>query len=52
MADIYNTEYVEKLFDEMFGTYENVNYAASFGFSKRWRKWFVNRKLQNHAEYS
>lgn len=41
MADIYNTEYVEKLFDEMSGTYEKVNYVTSFGFSKRWRKWFV-----------
>ena len=41
--DIYNVDYVEKLFDEMAGTYELVNYLSSFGFSHRWRKQFVNK---------
>jgi demethylmenaquinone methyltransferase/2-methoxy-6-polyprenyl-1,4-benzoquinol methylase len=47
MADIYNTGYVEKLFDEMSGSYEKVNYVTSFGFSKRWRKWFVKNASIN-----
>lgn len=41
--DIYDEKYVEKLFDEMSGTYELVNYLSSFGFSLRWRKQFVNK---------
>lgn len=43
MTDIYNTKYVEELFDEMSGSYEKVNYLTSFGFSKRWRTQFVKR---------
>lgn len=43
MADIYNTAFVEKLFDEMSESYEKVNYITSFGFSKRWRSQFVEK---------
>lgn len=39
--DIYATEYVEALFDEMAGSYERVNYVTSFGFSLRWRRQMV-----------
>jgi ubiquinone/menaquinone biosynthesis methyltransferase len=41
MADIYDTKYIEELFDEMAKSYEKVNYVTSFGFSKRWRRQFV-----------
>ena len=41
MADIYDPDYVEHLFDEMSASYERVNYITSFGFSKRWRSQFV-----------
>lgn len=43
MADIYNFDFVEKLFDEMSDTYETVNYITSFGFSRRWRNQFVKK---------
>ena len=39
--DIYDAGFVERLFDEMSGTYERVNYLSSFGFSRRWREQFV-----------
>lgn len=40
--NIYDANYVERLFDEMSKTYEAVNYLSSFGFSARWRKQFVS----------
>lgn len=43
MADIYDTKYIEELFDEMAKSYEKVNYVTSFGFSKRWRRQFVEK---------
>lgn len=43
MVDIYDTGFVQKLFDEMAGTYDTVNYLSSFGFSKRWRHQFVRQ---------
>lgn len=43
MADIYQTDFVEQLFDDMSATYERVNYLTSFGFSKRWRQQFVRQ---------
>jgi demethylmenaquinone methyltransferase/2-methoxy-6-polyprenyl-1,4-benzoquinol methylase len=43
MADIYQTDFVEQLFDEMSASYERVNYLTSFGFSKRWRTQFVRQ---------
>ena len=39
--NIYDTDYVEQLFDEMSKTYDRVNSLSSFGFSERWRKQFV-----------
>lgn len=42
MKDIYNSEFVEDLFNKMSGTYEKMNYITSFGFSSRWRKQCVN----------
>ncbi|MCL4266996.1 MAG: class I SAM-dependent methyltransferase [Anaerolineae bacterium] len=39
--NIYDTNYVEQLFDEMSRTYEVVNYLSSFGFTTRWRRQFV-----------
>lgn len=45
MSDIYDIAYVEKLFDEMAGSYEKVNYVTSFGFSKRWRSQFVKKAV-------
>lgn len=42
-SDIYDSDYIEALFDEMSGSYERVNYITSFGFSARWRKQLVRR---------
>lgn len=39
--NIYDTQYIEQLFDEMSKTYETTNYLSSFGFSERWRKQFI-----------
>jgi demethylmenaquinone methyltransferase/2-methoxy-6-polyprenyl-1,4-benzoquinol methylase len=41
--DIHDLAFVEGLFDEMAGTYERVNFITSFGFSKRWRRQFVQK---------
>lgn len=41
--DIYDLEFVERLFDDMAGTYEAMNYITSFGFSRLWRRQFVQR---------
>ena len=35
---IYETSFIQGLFDEMAGTYGFVNLVASFGFAARWRK--------------
>ncbi len=40
-VNIYDTDYIEQLFDEMSQTYDRVNNLSSFGFSERWRKQFV-----------
>lgn len=37
-GDIYRTEFVRALFDEMSETYERVNIVSSFGFSAIWRR--------------
>jgi len=42
-TDIYEPHFVERLFDDMAGTYETVNYLASFGFCDRWRRQFVEK---------
>lgn len=36
--DIYDTEFVTALFDEMSATYAVTNYVSSFGFCERWRR--------------
>src|SRR5688500_3230606 len=41
--DIYDTAFIDRLFDEMAATYQRVNYITSFGFSRRWRRQFVSR---------
>jgi demethylmenaquinone methyltransferase/2-methoxy-6-polyprenyl-1,4-benzoquinol methylase len=38
MQDIYDSKYVEELFDNMSGSYDRMNYITSFGFSSLWRK--------------
>ena len=43
MSDIYNPDFVTKLFDEMSDSYDRVNYLTSFGFSSRWRKQCINK---------
>ena len=40
--DIYEAAFVKNLFNDMSKTYDRVNYITSFGFSKRWRRQFVN----------
>lgn len=36
--EIYDPQYVQRLFDAMSSSYERMNYITSFGFSSRWRK--------------
>ena len=43
MSNIYEPEYVKKLFNQMSESYERMNYITSFGFSIRWRKQFLNK---------
>lgn len=43
MENIYEPEFVKKLFNQMSSSYERVNYITSFGFSIRWRKQFINK---------
>ncbi len=37
MQEIYDSKFVEELFDQMSDSYSRVNYITSFGFSNRWR---------------
>lgn len=43
MKNIYEPEFVNKLFNQMSKSYERMNYVTSFGFSIYWRKQFVNK---------
>lgn len=43
MKNIYDQEYVRRLFNHMSGSYERMNYITSFGFSIRWRKQFLKK---------
>lgn len=43
MKDIYEPEFVKKLFNQMSESYERMNYITSFGFSIRWRKQFIQK---------
>lgn len=38
MPDLYDPQFVKRLFDEMAGTYGIVNTLSSFGFNRRWRR--------------
>lgn len=49
MDNIYEPEFVKKLFNQMSSSYERMNYITSFGFSIRWRKQFID-KLGNSNE--
>jgi hypothetical protein len=37
MPDLYDPQFVKRLFEEMAGTYGVVNTLSSFGFNQRWR---------------
>ena len=41
MHNIYEPEYVRRLFNRMSASYERMNYITSFGFSIRWRRQFI-----------
>lgn len=43
MTNIYEPEFVKKLFNQMSNSYERMNYVTSFGFSIRWRKQFLSK---------
>ena len=43
MNNIYEPEFVKKLFNQMSSSYERMNYITSFGFSIRWRKQFLDK---------
>src|SRR5687767_11036397 len=49
-VDIYEAEYVRRLFDEMSESYDRVNYLTSFGFSQRWRRQCVENALIEPGE--
>lgn len=38
MNEIYESKFVEELFDKMSGSYDRMNYITSFGFSSLWRR--------------
>ncbi len=50
MKDIYEPEFVKKLFNQMSGSYERMNYITSFGFSIRWRKQFIQKIPQTQRD--
>jgi ubiquinone/menaquinone biosynthesis methyltransferase len=52
MNNIYDPEFVKKLFNQMSSSYERMNYITSFGFSIRWRKQFLSKlgKSQENLE--
>jgi len=41
--DIYEPEFVRRLFNSMSDSYERMNFITSFGFSIIWRKQFIAR---------
>lgn len=43
MDRIYTLEFLRTLFDEMAGSYDRVNYLTSFGFSRRFRREFIEQ---------
>lgn len=49
MNNIYEPEFVKKLFNQMSSSYERMNYITSFGFSIRWRKQFLDKLGKSEA---
>ena len=49
-AEIYEPEYVKRLFDEMSESYDRVNYITSFGFSQLWRRQCVENAFIQPGE--
>lgn len=43
MQNIYEPDFVKKLFNQMSGSYERMNFITSFGFSILWRKQFLKK---------
>jgi hypothetical protein len=43
MDTIYTFEYLRSLFNEMAASYDRVNYLTSFGFSRRFRRQFIQK---------
>lgn len=41
--NIYDSEFVRRLFNRMSASYERMNFITSFGFSIRWRKQFIKK---------
>lgn len=50
MNDIYEPEYVKKLFNRMSNSYERMNFITSFGFSILWRKQFIKSLGTSNSE--
>lgn len=50
MINIYDPEYVKRLFNQMSNSYERMNFITSFGFSILWRKQFI-AKLKRSDEH-
>ncbi len=43
MQNIYEPEFVKRLFNQMSGSYERMNFITSFGFSIIWRRQFLKK---------
>ena len=50
MNEIYEPEFVKKLFNQMSSSYERMNFITSFGFSILWRKQFINKLTKSDKE--
>jgi len=48
--DIYEPEFVKKLFNQMSSSYDRMNFITSFGFSILWRKQFINKIEHTNKE--
>ena len=38
VEEMYESKFVEALFDKMSGSYSRINHITSFGFSEKWRR--------------
>jgi demethylmenaquinone methyltransferase/2-methoxy-6-polyprenyl-1,4-benzoquinol methylase len=48
--DIYEPEFVKRLFNQMSSSYERMNFITSFGFSIIWRKQFINKLSSSNSD--